>query len=128
MDNKELFKEFVKKNPRLINYVHNGDMTWQKFYEIYDLYGEDKEAWKNYLTEESTNSTVKAAATTAGTIGLVDVVNWLKNINLDNFQSGISNLQRVMGVVQDFTSKSGDTTETTKEAYKPRPLYRHFED
>ncbi len=36
------FKGFVKKNPILITFVRNNEMTWQKFYEIYDLYGEDK--------------------------------------------------------------------------------------
>ena len=46
---KESFKEFVKKNPRLIKYVKNNEMTWQKFYEIYDIYGEDKNAWSEYL-------------------------------------------------------------------------------
>ena len=32
------FKKFVKENPKLVNFVRNGDMTWQKFYELYDLY------------------------------------------------------------------------------------------
>ena len=45
MDTKEKFKIFVKKNPILIKYVQNGSMTWQKFYEIYDMYGEDNNAW-----------------------------------------------------------------------------------
>ena len=31
MANKEEFKEFVKKNPRLITFIKNGDMTWQKY-------------------------------------------------------------------------------------------------
>ncbi len=125
MDNKELFKTFVKKNPKLIDYVRSGDMTWQKFYEIFDLYGEDKEAWKTYTAK---TETVKAAATAAGTIGLADIFNWIKNINLDNVQTGVSNLQRVVGVVQDLTTKKTEDTTPPKETYKPRPLYRHFED
>ncbi len=116
------FKDFVKKNPRLVKYVKNGDSNWQNFYEIYDLYGEDKEAWKDYLNVETATATA-AAATTA--IGVGEVFNWLKNINLDSFQSGISNLQRVIGLVQDLSSK--DDTKPNKE-YKPRPMYKHFED
>ena len=113
------FKDFVKKNPRLVKYVKNGDSNWQKFYEIYDLYGEDKEAWKDYLNVET------AATTATTTIGVGEIFNWLKNINLDSFQSGISNLQRVIGLVQDLSNK--DDTKPNKE-YKPRPMYKHFED
>ena len=38
---KETFKEFISKKPELIDYIKNGEMTWQKFYELYDIYGED---------------------------------------------------------------------------------------
>lgn len=116
------FKEFVKKNPKLVKYVKTGESNWQKFYEIYDLYGEDNEAWKDYLNVE----TVATAATAAATaVGVNEVFNWLKNINLDSVQSGVSNLQRVIDMVQDLSSK--DDSKPTKE-YKPRPIYKHFED
>ena len=35
------FKEFVRKNPSLISQVKENNMTWQQFYEFYDLYGEE---------------------------------------------------------------------------------------
>ena len=122
MDKKEEFKRFASLHPSLIKHIKNKSMTWQKFYEIYDLYGEDKEAWKEYLNVETATATA-AAATTA--IGVGEIFNWLKNINLDSFQLGISNLQRVIGLVQDLSSK--DDTKPNKE-YKPRPMYKHFED
>lgn len=40
---KEEFKSFVRKNPSLIKYVNNNSMTWQKFYEMYDMYGESND-------------------------------------------------------------------------------------
>ena len=120
MDKKEEFKTFVRKNPRLLKHVKNGDMTWQKFYEIYDMYGQDEDAWKDYLTVGT------VAATTASAFSFNDMMNWLKNINFDSVQTGIGNLQRVIGMVQDLTNK--DTKETPKEEYKPRPLYKHFDD
>ena len=41
------FKEFVRKNPKLLSYVKKGESSWQKFYEIYDLYGDNETAWKD---------------------------------------------------------------------------------
>ena len=48
MSKKEEFKTFIKNNPGFIKYVNNGEMTWQKFYEMYDLYGEENSVWDDY--------------------------------------------------------------------------------
>ncbi len=112
------FKEFVKGNPKLINHVKDGSMSWQKFYEIYDLYGDSNDAWKDYL---GVATTVAAAST----LGLPDIVNWFKSLNVDSIQTGVNNLQRVLGVVQDLTTKD---SKTPKEEHKPRPIYKHFDD
>jgi len=112
------FKEFVKKNPKLLKYVKNGESSWQKFYEIYDIYGEDNEAWKEYLSVENVTTATSGAA-------LTDLFGFLKNLNLDSIQSGVNSLQRVLGVVQDL--KGNDEVKPTSE-YKPRPMYKHFED
>ena len=34
---------------------------------------------------------------------------------------GVNNIQRVLGVL-------GDIKSNTKEEYKPRPIYKHFDD
>ena len=123
---KEEFKEFVRKNPKLITYVKNNEMTWQKFYEMYDLYGDTNDVWKDYLIKQEEVKEEIKESTKAGIAGLTlsEVVKWIKNVDLDNLQEGIGNVQRVLGVMQDFTKK--DTVE--KQTYKPRPLYKHFED
>jgi len=123
---KEEFKEFVRKNPKLITYVKNNEMTWQKFYEMYDLYGESNEAWRDYIVTTEENKEEVKTATKTGIAGLTlsEVVNWIKKVDLDNLQEGIGNMQRVLGVMQDFTKKD----KNEKPAYKPRPLYKHFED
>ena len=114
MNNKEEFKTFVKNNPKLIKYVRDGSKTWQNFYEIFNLYGSDNKAWEEYLGEGIATATS------------IDLLSWLKGIDLDSIQSGVTSLQRVLGVVQDFTNK--DSSTNTKEEYQPRPLYKHFED
>lgn len=118
MDKIGQFKDFVKNNPKLISYVKKGEMTWQKFYEIYDLYGEENDIWDEYIK----SSTVANASTQ--TSSLTDIFSWLKNIDLNKMQEGINSVQRVVGVLQDF----GDKEEVHKTEYKPRPLYKHFED
>lgn len=134
---KEEFKEFAKKNPILASYVKKDEMTWQKFYEMYDLYGEDENVWKEYINKTADKATQDLSKSSesgvtkvgkAGVAGLTlsEVVNWFKNVDLDGIQEGIGNVQRVLGVVQDFSKK--DTPKTNKETYKPRPLYKHFED
>ena len=124
---KEEFKEFVRKNPSLISYVKSNEMSWQKFYEMYDLYGEDNEVWNDYIKKQE-DEKIESTAVKTGIAGLTlsEVVNWFKNVDLDGLQEGIGNVQRVLGVVQDFSKKDNTTTE--KNTYKPRPLYKHFED
>lgn len=117
MDKKSEFKEFVKEHPSLIKFVRTGDMNWQKFYELYDLYGGEGEAWIPYVTPQVAEKTATAA------VGTTDFLGWLKQIDLDSVQSGINSLQRVLSVVTDLK-----TPETKKPEYKPRPLYKHFED
>ena len=55
---KEDFKAFVRTKPELANYVTSGDMTWQKFYELYDIYGEDNTIWDKYTTKTKTPTKV----------------------------------------------------------------------
>lgn len=114
MNSKDEFKEFVRNNPNLIKYVRNGSKTWQNFYEIFNLYGSNDDVWREYLREEKTESAHS-----------LDFVTWLKALDLDSIQNGVASIQRVLGVVQDFTNKDD---VSSNEEYTPRPLYKHFED
>lgn len=118
----EEFKEFVRKNPSLISQVKNNNMTWQQFYEFYDLYGEDKNIWNNYIRSNNVenNSNTKNASSS-----LTEIINMAKNMDVNKVQEGIVSLQKAIGLVSDLFVK--DNTNKTSE-YKPRPLYKHFED
>lgn len=109
---KEEFKNFVKKNPKLIKYIKNKEMTWQSFYEIYDMYGEDEEAWKPYLKEEKKSE-----------VNNIDFMKYIKNIDLDAVQESINSIQRVLGVVSDLAVKNN--TDTSSQI---KPLYQHLDD
>ena len=114
METKEKFKDFVKNNPILLKHVKDGKMTWQQFYEIYDLYGEDKEAWKDYLE----NPKPKANSN-------FDLTSFIKGLDLDGIQNGVNSLQRVLSLLQDMSTNK---TNTQNNNYKPRPIYKHFDD
>ena len=123
----DAFKTFVRKNPSLIKYVRTGEMDWQKFYEIYDLYGEEESAWNSYIKKETTVSSNPPSAESKNiTEGLLGMVSLLKGIDLNTVQNGVSSLQRVVGLLQELGSKT--PKEEVKPAYKPRPIYKHFED
>ncbi len=123
----DAFKTFVRKNPGLIKYVRTGEMDWQKFYELYDLYGEEESAWNPYLKKEtpapSNNTQTDSKNITEGLLGMASL---LKGIDLNTVQNGVSSLQRVVGLLQELGSKT--PKEEVKPAYKPRPIYKHFED
>lgn len=118
MDKKNEFKEFVKKNRSLLTYVKEEKMTWQKFFEMYDLYGENSEVWEPYLKKEET-------LTQKNTTSFLDILSLLKKINLDKMQESISSVQRVLNVLEDLGDNNKNSVKTE---YKPRPLYKHFED
>ena len=123
MDKKEEFKAFVKENPFLIQYIKEGKKTWQDFYEMYDLYGEDEDAWGKLLNEEN-KSTVKSDSRSGGY--LEELVKMAKNVDVNKVQEGISSLQKTLGLFGElFASKEAGSS---KKEYNPRPLYKRFED
>ena len=113
------FKEFVKKNPNLINYVDKGETNWQKLYEIYDLYGEDAEVWKKYKVEE----TKKVEANTGS--GFKDLLNLVKGVDLTAVQKGLNSLDKA---IEAFKGLAPSGTSTQVSDYEPRPTYKYFED
>ena len=53
-----------------------------------------------------------------------DFLSFVKSLDMDKIEEGINSLQRVLGVISEMAIKN--TNETPK--YKPRPLYKHFDD
>lgn len=125
---KDDFKRFVRSHPDLIQYVNNGSMSWQKFYEMYDIYGENSNVWDKYnnisLNSETTSDTdtTKSKISTVGDTSLKELFNMVKKIDLESVRKGAEGLQKAIALVQDF----GSTTKTNN--YQARPLYKHLED
>lgn len=122
MSKKEEFKGFVRNHPELVRYIKNKEMSWQDFYNIYDIYGEDNSAWDKYFkeTEESTNVGKVA--------GIGELTNLVKNINMDNIQKHIKTAQKAINVIQELTSKTPPTAASNIVSKSPRPLTKFFDD
>ena len=116
------FKSFVKKNPNLVNYVKNDTMSWQKFYELYDLYGEDENIWGDYLGSRSASSNKVEKKSTSR---FSDILDMAKNIDANKLQDSISSVQKAIGLIGDMFIKDKGTDANT---YTPRPIYRKFDD
>ena len=121
MNKNEAFKNFVRTKPELIKYVENNEMTWQKFYEIYDLYGEDENVWKKYsgVDERSVADSISK------------ITNMVKNVDVNSIKSHINTAQKAIDFVQDLTKKTPKpniTDNLSKGPVSPRPLNKFFED
>ena len=110
------FKEFVKKNTNLINYVEKGETTWQKLYELYDLYGENSNIWDKYLetTKDTTNNNSN----------FKDLVNMIKGIDLNTVQNCLESVDKAIDAFKGIIPK----TNSNPTNYEPRPTYKYFED
>ena len=113
MDNLDNFKQFIKSHPSFAGYIKDGTMTWQKFYELYDMYGEDSSVWDEYKQEKKKSPTIN------------DIVNMAKNIDMNKLQDGVNSLSKAVGLFSDLFSNKAGTNTTT---YKPRAVYKRFED
>lgn len=108
---KDQFKEFVQKNPQLAKYVEDNTMTWQKFYELYELYGESKEVWSKYQNNPSRK-----------------VSDFINKVDPDSLQKHIESAQKALNIFSELANK---TTENIDNNIKPnieRPLSKFFGD
>ena len=112
------FKEFVKKNTSLITFVERGETTWQKLYELYDLYGENSPVWDKYL---KTNT-----GSFNNNIGnnFKELVNLIRGVDLNTVQKGLSSLDKAIDAFKDIIPSHN----TNVNSYEPSPTYKYFED
>lgn len=116
MDKKEAFKVFARNHPELISSIKSGDASWQKLYEIYDIYGEDNRAWDTYFNK---NTSTQNSFSNIGDI--------VKNIDMESVQKHINTAQKALGLVQELTGK-GSVATPVSGPVTPRPINKFFED
>ena len=123
MDKKDEFKEFIKSKPELVDLVKNKKYTWQDFYEVYDLYGNDDDVWNKYNDEKS-----KIDSDDRKNASITELTNLVKNINIDNVQKYINNAQKAINVISELTAKKTSTDTVQTIAKTPRVINKFFGD
>ena len=116
---KESFKVFARKHPELANKVIRGAVSWQKLYEIYDIYGEEHNIWNNYFNDNSNGDRGVDFSS------FKELFNTFKNLDMDTVQKGVDNIQKTIGLIQELGLGS---SKNLTNNYEPRPLYKYFED
>ena len=119
------FKSFVRRNPNLITYVREKNTSWQEFYELYDLYGEDPTIWNKYLNKEE-KKIEEQTTSTSNANPLNNILTMAKNIDADKLQDGLSSIQKAVDLFGGLLVKDKGTS--TKSDYLPRPVYKRFDD
>lgn len=118
MNKKVEFKEFIKTKPELVDYINNGDMNWQKFYELYDIYGSDESVWSKYQG-------VKNEQQSSNSQSITDL---MKGINMDSIQEHIGTAQKALGFVQELAGSGKGQVIKPKGPSVARPINKFFGD
>ena len=115
------FKKFVSNHPEFADYVKKNNVSWQSFYELYDLYGEDNNIWNEYLKKEEPQTKVNNTKPSS----LSNIMEMAKNIDPDKLQDGITSIQKAISLFGDMITKNNTSSTST---YTPRPIYKKFDD
>jgi hypothetical protein len=97
----EQFKEFVKKNPKIMDEVKSGQLTLQEVYEEWYLLGEDDSRWDQYRTEEETGKTNDETKTE----WLPTFMKSIKNMDPNQVQGYLSNISNALGAIQGILTQ-----------------------
>lgn len=116
MEKKENFRVFVSKHPILADYVDKNQMSWQKFYELYDLYGEENPVWDKYLNK-NIDTRLKRDDIVSELTSLV------KGIDLDSIQNHVNNAQKAINIIQELTKKTPEVISKVEN-----PLTKFYGD
>ena len=109
MDKKEEFKRFIKDKEFLIDKVNKGETSWQKLYEIYDIYGEDASIFKEEIKE-----TTKDNKTT-------NLLKAFEDIDVNKINENLDGVRKILAVLGEFTKK--DDTKVKRSYNRPSSNY-----
>ena len=113
------FKNFVKNKPGLAKYVNSGEKTWQDFYNMYELYGENSEVWNDFI---------KTGVSTSNPLTIKDLFNMFKEVDISQVQESITSIQKGIGYVENLVKSKEEASIPKRSSYEARPMYKYFDD
>jgi len=124
MNKKEKFKEYIRKHPSLVKSVNGGVITWQGLYELYDIYGENDDVFKEFYTEEK-----KVVETSSDEkISLKNIILTFKEINVDEIKKNLESMQKTLTFLEEFVLPDKKEEKLIETVVNPKPLDNFFED
>jgi hypothetical protein len=97
----EQFKDFVKKNPKIIQEVRKEKFTWQELYEDWYLLGEEDPRWEEFRKEDKNIPEEEEAKTDL--IG--QIIGAVKRMDVNQLEGHIYNLSKALDAVQGVISQ-----------------------
>lgn len=91
------FREFVKKNPKIVLEVRKGKTNWQDLFEEWYLLGEDDSRWDEF---KEGNATASPTNDEGKKEWMQQVMGAVKNMDTNQLQNHISNLSQALGAIQ----------------------------
>lgn len=114
------FKLFIKTKPEVVNKIHNGELSWQMVYEIYDIKGENDPLFQN---EKSIKKTEENKSTTSS---INSALKAFQDIDMDKVTNNLQSIQKVLSIFSEF-GKSNNSNETRTHSMS-RGRYRRYND
>lgn len=108
----EDFKKFMYDHPEFVDYAKSNNISFQTYFELYDIYGEDESVWKKYTTKSIVDG-----------INVKSLLNTIKNINLDSLEENISSIQKAVMLIEELTRKNDDSVKESVKEEKIDSLY-----
>lgn len=120
------FKEFVKKNPKMVLEVRRGNATWQDLYEEWYLLGEEDSRWDEFkeVKEEETSEPKEDKKE-----WFPKIFNAMKNMEPEQLQGHIYSISQALGAVQGLLSQfqAGNSSKGTVQNQATPPQHPfHF--
>ncbi|MBB6443717.1 YlbD family protein [Bacillus benzoevorans] len=94
----EEFKEFVNKNPQIIDEVRSGKATLQELYEDWYLFGEEDARWDADRAEKNTE---KNTSSIKGGDWLTHFLGSMKKMDPNQIQGQLGQLSKALGAIQN---------------------------